>query len=68
MIGIFIVRLLAASLIAFCTLMSAEYRTSTQASQLEKMSCRAHSTIDAVRDLRMLAQLMNGVRSLNLHA
>jgi hypothetical protein len=32
------------------------------------MSCRAHSTIDAGRDLRMLAQLMNGVRSLNLHA
>lgn len=62
MIGMFIVRLLAASLIAFCTLMSAEYRTSTQAAPSAKVSCRAHSTIDAVRDLRMLAQRSTGER------
>lgn len=68
MIGIFIVRLLAASLIAFCTLMSAEYRTSTQTSQSQKVSCRAHGTIDVVRDLRMIAQLMGGARGVNLHA
>lgn len=57
MIGMFIVRLLAASLIAFCTLMSAEYRNSTVAAQPAKVSCGAHSTIDAVGDLRMLAWL-----------
>jgi hypothetical protein len=61
MIGIFIVRLLAASLVAFCTLMSAEYRTSTRA-QPAKVSCRAHGTPDMMRDLRMLAWLDNRAR------
>lgn len=57
MIGIFIVRLLAASLIAFCTLMSAEYRTSTHAALPAKVSCDTRSGIDAVREARMLAWL-----------
>jgi hypothetical protein len=59
----FIVRLLAASLIAFCTLMSAEYRTSTEAAQPAKVSCSStRSTIDAVGDRRMLAWLDNRAR------
>lgn len=62
MIGMFIVRLLAASLIAFCTLMSAEYRNSTVTAQPSKVSCGAHSTIDAVSDPHMLAWLDNHAR------
>jgi hypothetical protein len=58
----FIVRLLAASLIAFCTLMSAEYRTATEAAQPAKVSCGTHGTIDAVGDRRMLAWLDNHAR------
>ena len=64
MIGIFILRVLAASLIAFCTLMSAEYRTSTQAAQPAKVSCDSHSAIDAVGNLRMLAWLDDRARDL----
>ena len=62
MIGIFIIRLLAVSLIAFCALMSAEYRSSTDASQWAKVSCRAHGAPDVVSDLRMLAWLDNRTR------
>ena len=57
MIGIFILRVLAASLIAFCTLMSAEYRTSTQAAPPANVSCNTRGATGAVGDLRMLAWL-----------